>query len=127
LIYRRSEQYQEELRRKQRDNDFLLPYPLFFGQQEGRIAKANRGKDPLYMFAALQRQLDYPAVPRQVQKDKGPIVHPVLQERLKRMEQRIKILEMETQDKLDLSQFYEKPPDFSSHDDPAVDDHDPMT
>lgn len=119
LLYRRSEHYQAELRRKKRDANFTLAYPLFFGVQEGRIAKANLGKDPLYMFAALQRQLDYPSVPQRERKDKGPIIHPVLQERLKRLEQRIKILEMETQDKFDLSQFYEKPPDFKETDDPA--------
>lgn len=119
LIYRRSEHFQEDLRRKKRDASLELPYPLFFGVQEGRIAKANRGKDPLYMFAALQRQLDYPAVPRQQARELQPVIHPALQERFKRMEQRIKILEMETQDKMDLSQFYEQQPDFSQHDDAA--------
>ena len=121
LIYRRSEHFQQEQRRRQRDESFMLPYPLFFGVQEGRIAKANRGKDPLYMFAALQRQLDYPAVPRQRRRDDKPVIHPALEERLKRLEQRIKILEMETQGKLDLSQFYAKPPDFSGHDEPTPD------
>src|SRR5438552_13261240 len=38
--------------------------PLLFGEKEGKIAWANRQKDPLYLFAALQRQLGYPAVPR---------------------------------------------------------------
>ncbi|MCA9048037.1 MAG: hypothetical protein KDA89_04880, partial [Planctomycetaceae bacterium] len=36
--------------------------PLF-GDPEGRIARANIGRDPLYFFAALQRQLGYPEVP----------------------------------------------------------------
>jgi hypothetical protein len=121
LIYHRSEHHQQELRRKKRDESFTLPFPLFFGVQEGRIAKANRGKDPLYMFAALQRQLDYPAVPRQKRHGDQPVIHPVLQERLKRLEQRIKILEMETQGKLDLSQFYAKPPEFSDPLDPPID------
>ncbi len=121
LIYRRSEHFQQEHRRRKRDERFTLPYPLFFGVQEGRIAKANRGKDPLYMFAALQRQLDYPAVPRQKRRDDNPAIHPALEERLKRLEQRIKILEMETQDKMDLSQFYAKPPDFSQHEDVSRD------
>jgi hypothetical protein len=31
--------------------------PILFGEKEGRIARANRGKDPLFFFAALQRQL----------------------------------------------------------------------
>lgn len=120
LIYRRSEHYQQELRRRKRDENFTLPYRLFFGTQEGRIAKANLGKDPLYMFAALQRQLDYPAVPRLERREAGSVIHPILQERLKRLEQRIKILEMETQGKLDLSQFYVQEPDFTKPNDPPV-------
>jgi hypothetical protein len=35
-----------------------------FGEREGRIALANRRKDPLFLFASLQRQLGYPEVPR---------------------------------------------------------------
>ena len=37
---------------------------ILFGDKEGRIARANRGKDPLFFFAALQRQLGYPIIPR---------------------------------------------------------------
>ena len=64
--------------------------------QEGRIAKANQGKEPLYMFAALQRQIGYPKVPRLKPKSDGPEIHPVIEQRLHRMEQRMKILEQET-------------------------------
>ena len=35
------------------------PAPVLFGAQEGRIAKAHRGKDPLFLFAALQRHLQH--------------------------------------------------------------------
>ena len=35
--------------------------PVLFGEKEGKIAWANRRKDPLYLFAALQRHLGYPA------------------------------------------------------------------
>ena len=38
--------------------------PILFGEKEGKIARANRGRDPLYLFSALQRQLGYPEVPR---------------------------------------------------------------
>ena len=38
--------------------------PTLFGEKEGKIARANRGRDPLYLFSALQRQLGYPEVPR---------------------------------------------------------------
>ena len=37
---------------------------VLFGEREGRIALANRRKDPLYLFASLHRQLGYPEVPR---------------------------------------------------------------
>ena len=39
-------------------------FPTLFGEKEGKIARANRGRDPLYLFSALQRQLGYPEVPR---------------------------------------------------------------
>ena len=38
--------------------------PILFGEKEGKIAFANRQRDPLYLFSALQRHLGYPAVPR---------------------------------------------------------------
>lgn len=90
---------------------------ILFGQKEGRIARANRGKDPLYMFAALQRQLGYPKVPRPGRKDSGPILHPLLEMRLNRMEKRLKLLESEQKGGLDLSDFYANPPSFD--DDPT--------
>ena len=55
LVYVRSELYDGP-----RDDDYVV----LFGTKEGRIALANRRKDPLFFFAALQRQLNYPAVPR---------------------------------------------------------------
>ena len=48
---------------------FEPPLPPLFGEKEGKIAKASRGRDPLYLFAALQRQLGYPEVPRYKQRD----------------------------------------------------------
>ena len=54
-----------DLTEQRRQNpDYQLPVPALFGEKEGKIAKANRGRDPLYLFAALQRQLGYPEVPR---------------------------------------------------------------
>jgi hypothetical protein len=117
LIYYRSEHYVAERRRQLAQPDFDVSYAVLFGTQEGRIAKANRGKDPLYMFAALQRQLGYPRVPRAQAKESGPIIHPVLEERIKRLEKRLQILEQEQTGQLDLSEFYAKPPDFSRFDD----------
>jgi len=49
MIYVRSELYR--MTRKKAEK------PILFGEKEGRIALANRRKDPLYLFAALQRLL----------------------------------------------------------------------
>jgi hypothetical protein len=111
LIYFRSEWYVEE-KRRQGPADYKLSVPVLFGRQEGRIAKANRGKDPLYLFAALQRQLGYPAVPRVKPGDGLLNLHPQLENRLSRLEKRLQLLEGETQGKLDLSEFYVSPPKF---------------
>ena len=61
LIYVRS-RYYSIVQARQGGTAEALP-PLF-GEKEGRIALANRRKDPLFLFAALHRQLGYPAVPR---------------------------------------------------------------
>jgi len=117
LIYYRSGHYVDQRRRRTGDDAYQPSYPVFFGVQEGRIARANRGKDPLFMFAALQRQLGFPSVPRPAPPSDKPIIHPALEERLKRMEKQIKFLDSEAKNKFDLSEFYVKPPDFSDMDD----------
>ena len=110
LVYRRSEWFWEEKYRKHGQVEEKVPIPLF-GTREGRIAKANRGKDPFYFFAALQRQLGYPQVPRTKRKSGKPVIHPMLEARLHKIEQRIQLLENEARDQFDLRDFYEKPPD----------------
>ena len=62
LIFVRSEQFVRE--RLRLNPDFVPKFPVLFGEKEGKIARANRGRDPMYLFAALQRQLGYPEVPR---------------------------------------------------------------
>lgn len=118
FLYHSSQQYVDDQTRdpkqSQADVDRIV---ALFGAKEGRIAKANRGRDPLYMFAALQRQLGYPSVPRSVREKQGPIIHPALEQRLNRMEKQIKLLESEARGGLDLSDFYESPPRFE--DDPT--------
>lgn len=114
MIYYRSQHFVEQRRQSTGRPDYRPSYPILFGVQEGRIARANRGRDPLYMFAALQRQLGYPAVPRAKGKPLEPIIHPALEQRLQRLEQRLKLLESEMKGTLDLSKFYAKPPDFSA-------------
>jgi hypothetical protein len=84
---------------------------VLFGEREGRIALANRRKDPLFLFSSLQRQLGYPAVPRQKAADKQQTLLPQLARRLEQLEMRLKILEEEHRGGLDLTQFYERPPE----------------
>lgn len=108
MIYARSEFRVEEVRKRTGDDDYVPSYPVLFGLQEGRIAKANHGRDPLYMFSALQRHLGYPKVPR----PKPPREHrldPVLELRLQQLEGRLKLLEAETSGKFDISEFYVDP------------------
>jgi hypothetical protein len=83
---------------------------ILFGEREGRIALANRHKDPLFLFSSLQRQLGYPAVPKLKPADKDQALLPQLARRLEQLETRLKIMEEEQRGGLDLSQFYERPP-----------------
>jgi len=91
------------------DPNLPPPHEILFGAKEGRIAKANRGRDPLYMFAALQRHLAYPAVPRPRQVIGSEKEVPALQAKLAHMEKRLQLVESELKGNLDLSQFYVKP------------------
>ncbi|HET6424823.1 MAG TPA: hypothetical protein VFG20_14130, partial [Planctomycetaceae bacterium] len=115
LIYARSEWYVEEKYRAGQ-TDYVPPAPVLFGRAEGRIAKANRGKDPLYLFAALQRQLGYPGVPRARPSASQLKLPPQLEIRLQRLEKRLQLAESESQGKLDLSQFYTPTPQFTDDD-----------
>ena len=112
MIYLRSEFYVTDKRRRTGDNEFQPVYAILFGVQEGRIARANRGKEPLLMFAALQRHLDYPTVPRPRPKSETPPIHPALEQRLQRIEQTMQLIQAELKGGLDLTQFYVKPSDF---------------
>ena len=78
---------------------------ILFGEKEGRIARANRGKDPLFFFAALQRQLGYPSVPRVKPATPSEESPAMLARRLERLEMRIKLLEEENRNGIDLSRF----------------------
>ncbi len=78
---------------------------ILFGEKEGRIAWANRGKDPLFFFAALQRQLGYPVVPRVKPVDPSVESPALLARRLERLETRVKLLEEESRGGIDLARF----------------------
>ena len=98
MLYVRSEHY-----RRSRGND---EKPVLFGEKEGRIALANRQKDPLYLFSALQRHLGYPAVPRPSEEDTRRYVLPQMQAKIDRLEMRVKLLEEDLHGGINLNRFY---------------------
>jgi len=103
LVYVRSELYIADHRRL--DPDYEPPVPALFGIKEGRIAVASRGRDPLYLFAALQRQLGYPEVPRFRERDDLTAKLAVMQTKFRELEARLKLVESEQRGHVDLSQF----------------------
>jgi len=103
LVYLRSDFYVSE--QKRRETDYRPPLVPLFQEKEGKIARANRGRDPLYLFAALQRQLGYPEVPRPRPRDDVASLLITLQAKLRDLEMRLKLLESETRGQVDLSQF----------------------
>jgi hypothetical protein len=80
--------------------------PILFGVREGKIALANRQKDPLFLFSALQRQLDYPEVPQPKPIDNAPLQIAQMSRRLEQLAQRLKLVEEEQRTGIDLSRFY---------------------
>ena len=68
MIYVRSELYRKTRKKAEK--------PMLFGEKEGRIALANRRKDPLYLFSALQRHLGYPSVPQPRPEDTAALCPP---------------------------------------------------
>jgi hypothetical protein len=103
LVYLRSDLYLLEQRRRQ--PAYEPPAPPLFGEKEGKIARASRGRDPLYLFAALQRQLGYPEVPRPKAPDDLGSKILTLQARIRELEMRLKLLESEVRGQVDLSEF----------------------
>jgi len=82
--------------------------PFIFGRHEGRIAFSGRQRDPLFLFAALQRHLGYPQVPRPVVIDRTIELVPQLQRRVDRLETRLQLLEQENRTGIDITKFYGK-------------------
>lgn len=110
LVYRQSQQYMDELRRQHRvPTEIAYEQAPLFDSRAGRIARANRGKDPLYLFAALQRQLNYPVVPRPPEIRTLNPFSPQVDARFQRLEARLALLEQEQQRGLDLTRFYKNP------------------
>lgn len=103
LVYWRSELLVNEQKRKQ--PGYVPSLPPLFGEKEGKIAKANRGRDPLFLFAALQRQLGYPEVPRPKPRDDLEARLELIKVKMREMETRLKLVESELSGKIDLTQF----------------------
>ncbi|QDU25731.1 hypothetical protein ETAA8_08010 [Anatilimnocola aggregata] len=104
LIYVRSEYYWQA--RAKFDETPPADKPVLFDVKEGKIAWANRRKDPVYLFLAFQRHLGYPAVPRPKKIDQAPNLLPQLQAKIDRLETRLKLLEEDTKGGIDISKFY---------------------
>jgi hypothetical protein len=104
LIYVRSQLY---LDRRIAQGHLEVEAPVLFGLSEGKIAQANRRKDPLFLFAAMQRHLGYPAVPKPDVFDPLPTLVPQLLRRMERLESRIKLFEEEQRGGIDITKFYQ--------------------
>ncbi len=109
LIYVRSAFFVSE--RRKNNPDYQPKFPTLFGEKEGKIARANRGRDPLYLFSALQRQLGYPEVPRPRRAEEAETRIALLEQRVTQLENRLKATENSLNNDIDLSQFTVKPED----------------
>jgi len=103
VIFLRSALYVSERRRH--DPEYEPPVPPLFGEKEGKIARANSGRDPLYLFASLQRQLGYPEVPRPKPHDDTSAKLETLRARMRDLEARMRLLESELRGTLDLNKL----------------------
>ena len=109
LIYSRSELYVRQLKSQAEGEDVEIDFPVLFGEQEGRIAKANHGRDPLYLFAALQRHLGHPEVPKPKVQRLEDLFSSAVEMRFQQLEAKLQLLEAEMKGQLDLSDFYVDP------------------
>jgi hypothetical protein len=103
LVYVRSALYVTERRRV--EPGYEPPVPPLFEEKEGKIAKASRGRDPLFLFAALQRQLGYPEVPRPKPRDDLGSRLEAIQVKLRELEARLRMVESEVRGTFDPTQF----------------------
>jgi hypothetical protein len=109
LIFVRSEYFVQQ--RRKTTPEYEPKYPTLFGEKEGKIARANRGRDPMYLFSALQRQLGYPEVPRPRRPDELEARVLLLEQKIAQLENRIKLAESEIGQDDDLARVIVKPED----------------
>lgn len=103
LVFLRSELHAIEQRRS--NPEWQPPVPILFEEKEGKIARASRGRDPLFLFAALQRQLHYPEVPRAYTRDDLTLKLNAITTKLRDLEMRLRLAEGELRGQVDLSQI----------------------
>ena len=106
LLFLKSEEYKKRL--IDAGESINAKGPWLFGEKEGRIAIANRKKEPLYLFGAMQRHLGYPSVPRPEKRNDELELIPQMARRIERLEARLKIMEDENRGGMDITRFYEK-------------------
>ena len=104
LIYVRSEYYRERAEEEPAER-------VLFGQREGRIGWASRGRDPAFLFSALNRHLGYPKVPRPAHIHEEENQIPMLKRRISLLESRITLLEEQLKGGINLERFYVKEED----------------
>ena len=109
LIFVRSAYFVNQ--RRMLDPDYQPKFATLFGEKEGKIARANRGRDPAYLFSALQRQLGYPEVPRPRRPDEAEGRILLLELRVAHLENRLKAVETGHPTDVDLSSVLVKPGD----------------
>jgi hypothetical protein len=109
LIFVRSEYFLKE--RQRLNPEFVPKFPMLFGEREGKIARANRGRDPMFLFSALQRQLGYPEVPRPRRPDELEARVLLLEQKIAQLENRLKNAESGLQQDDVISQVMVKPED----------------
>ena len=119
MVYVRSQDYHN--RRFGEQSDETPEKPILFGIKEGKIAWANRQKDPLFLFAALQRHLGYPEVPRPKPVDDTSQLTAQLSRRLEQLQGRIQLLEEEQRGGIDLTRFFNGKSPFPDSSNPPID------
>ncbi len=107
MVYVRSEHYLERQSRSSRKKT-EPEAPVLWGVKEGKIALANRSKDPLLLFSALERHLGYPQVPRPRVADASRNLLPSLVRRVEQLESRLKLVEEEQRGGIDITRFYDR-------------------
>ncbi|MCE9531447.1 MAG: hypothetical protein K8T89_10050 [Planctomycetes bacterium] len=103
LVYLRSELYVKDQRRSQ--PAYEPPVQPLLGEKEGKIAKASLRRDPLFLFAALQRQLNYPEVPRPKPRDDVNAKLDSMAVKVRELEARYKMLESDLRGTIDLTKL----------------------